>query len=508
MITDVDSGAIPAPPAPVPALSARARLAVLWETGFSAFRDLLQFGLTFTLARLLPAEVYGQFGFLTTTLTFLTLFSFREFLNFTLLVREDRDVAYQEHFSAGLLIQSIVFVIANLTAVGLRWSPKYAPVSPVLHVMSVLFLLDLPGELRVKMLERDLDWRRLRTLHGIGLLGNAVLSLVMAWMGFGVYALLVPTLFVSVPFAIDLFWGARFRPTFRFNWARYRAAWRFGWSRISAATFGQAAQMLESAQMVLAIGFAPLGIYTRAVSVASLACDRFTSLLTTSLYPVLAKVEPGSATYRKASGLLLQTVFWTTIPSAVVLSVIAHAVVRVLYGTQWFAAVPLLPFALVMNVTLAMSQTVYTLALASHGQRTCLVTDAWRLGGTAVALFVVLPYGASWYLASQTAVFVVSFVVLAGWLVHRRNLTVGSIGEAAVPAIVSTAIAWGVCQGVWRVAGLDVASIWLSALYGVLFTVIYVAVLRMAFGDRLRACLEYFPKRHHWHRVFRFPAAA
>src|SRR5215813_12474418 len=115
MITDVDSGAIPAPPAPVPALSARARLAVLWETGFSAFRDLLQFGLTFTLARLLPADAYGQFGFLTTALSFLTLYSFREFLNFTLLVREDRDVSYQDHFSAGLLIQSIVFVIANLT---------------------------------------------------------------------------------------------------------------------------------------------------------------------------------------------------------------------------------------------------------------------------------------------------------------------------------------------------------------------------------------------------------
>jgi hypothetical protein len=66
----------------------RAKLAIAWATGLQFFRDVIQFGLMLVLVRLLPADAYGQFGFLTTLLTFFTWYSFREFLNYTLQVRD------------------------------------------------------------------------------------------------------------------------------------------------------------------------------------------------------------------------------------------------------------------------------------------------------------------------------------------------------------------------------------------------------------------------------------
>ena len=56
-------------------------------------------------------------------------------------------------------------VNAVVVALGLARLPDYAAVAPVLHVMSISFLLDLPSEFRVKMLERELNWRRLRLLQ-------------------------------------------------------------------------------------------------------------------------------------------------------------------------------------------------------------------------------------------------------------------------------------------------------------------------------------------------------
>ena len=57
-----------------------ARLAVLWNTGFTLFRDLLQFGLTLILARLLTPQEYGQSGLVSSIIGFLMIFSFRSFL--------------------------------------------------------------------------------------------------------------------------------------------------------------------------------------------------------------------------------------------------------------------------------------------------------------------------------------------------------------------------------------------------------------------------------------------
>ena len=179
------------------------------------------------LVRILPAEVYGQFGFVTALVGFLTLYSFREFLGQTLVVRDPDQVHYQDHFTAGAVLQVAVCLLANGIAVALRWFPAYAEVAPALHVMSVLFLLDLPSELRVKMLERALDWRRLRLLHAIGLLLCGALSVAMALGGWGVYALLVPTLAIPLVFGYDLWVRAGWRPVWTWSWQRFKPAWTF-----------------------------------------------------------------------------------------------------------------------------------------------------------------------------------------------------------------------------------------------------------------------------------------
>ena len=83
------------------ALADKARLSVVWTTGYAIFRDLLQFGLTLTLTRILPHEAYGYFGFVTAVIGFFTVISFREFLNYTLQVRSDEETCYQDQFTAG-----------------------------------------------------------------------------------------------------------------------------------------------------------------------------------------------------------------------------------------------------------------------------------------------------------------------------------------------------------------------------------------------------------------------
>jgi len=186
-----------------------ARLAVAWATGFQLFRDFVQFGLTITLVRILPAEAYGQFGFLTTLLGFFTLYSFREFLGHTLQVRGGDTVHYQDHFTAGAAVQAIVVVVVNGVALALRGMPGWAPVSTVLHAMSVLFVLDLPAEFRVRMLERDLDWRRLRSLQAVGFVAGGAASIALALTGAGVYALMLPVLIAPLPFIYDRFVVAR-----------------------------------------------------------------------------------------------------------------------------------------------------------------------------------------------------------------------------------------------------------------------------------------------------------
>jgi O-antigen/teichoic acid export membrane protein len=462
----------------------RARLAVAWATGFQLFRDLVQFGLTLTLVRLLPADAYGQFGFVTTLLGFFTLYSFREFLGHTIQVRDEAAVHYQDHFTAGAIVQVLTCALANLTAVAFRFMPAYAPAAPALHVMSVLFLLDLPSEFRVKMLERNLDWRRLRSLQAIGFVSGGALSIALAFAGAGVYALLIPTLLVPIPFAYDLFVRNGWRPTWAFSWDRFGPAWRFGWTRIATVSFLAVASLTESAWLAKALGFAPFGIYGRAVGLAQLLCGRAGSLLALAIYPVLTRLAPGSQSYQRASALYLRAIGWTVIPAAFALALVAGPVVSLLYGAAWLAAIPLVPAATAGAALGAIAQTGYTLLLAYGRQGQCVVADAWKLAGTVCALAVLLPLGPNAYLLGLCAVQAAIGGIVLGFLWQGRAVTATAIISGTIPAVVGA---------IFAALAMRTTPAWLPAQL-LAFAVVYLATLRILFAGPFAELVSHLPQ--------------
>lgn len=449
------------------------------------------------LVRLLPPEAYGQFGFVTTLLGFFTLYSFREFLGHTLQVRDGEPVHYQDHFTAGAVVQGVLFVLVNVIAIGLRWLPDYADASTVLHVMSVLFLLDLPAELRVKMLERDLAWRRLRTLQAIGFVSGGLASIGLALTGAGAYALLLPTMSMTVPFMYDLFVTERWKPTWAFSWDRFRPSWNFGWTRIATVSFVAAATLLESSWLTGALGFAVFGLYNRAVGLAQLVCGRVAGLLATSVYPVLTRLPAEGDSFRRASAMYLRSIGWTVVPLAALTALLADPIVHAIYGRTWTGAIVLVPLAVASVAIAALVQTTYTLLLAHGRQRACLVADAWRLAGTLLTLMFALPLGLRAFLAGGIATHAISLIVVFMFLVRARALDAGGIALALGPAMIATApalaLAFVTPGGALAQAGAFAAT--------------YVAALRVLFAGPFAELVRYLPLSHHLNRWLRFTPA-
>jgi polysaccharide transporter, PST family len=490
------------------ALAEKARLSVLWTTGFSLFRDVLQLGLTLTLTRLLPHEAYGYFGFVSAVTSFATVISFREFLYYTMQVRTDDETHYQDQFTAGAVIQAVLFVAVNLVAVALRSVPGYAPVAPLLHVTSLMLPIDLVCEFRIKMLERQFEWRRHRTLFALGLVIGAVTAVVLAVNGAGAYALVVPPLVIPLPFAWDLFVTAGWRPTWAWSRERYAPARRFGVTRIGSASLASVSALAESTMLTRAIGFAQLGIYNRAISLAVLFCQRAASLLLEALYPVITRVQTQSDHFRRATALVTRCVVWILVPMAVVLSISGEAVVRVLYGTRWLAVAPLLAWTVWLGAAMGLVQTGYVLLLAHQQQRHCFTADALRLVGTVAALLVALPLGLRVYVGSLVVMNGAIFLLTLAWLLQSGALAARSLMATFVPPVAGSAVALVVARAVSLSIGAIASPIWSGALFGALFGLVYVGFLRACCGRWMREIVSYLPHRQRIEMLLRLPAAA
>ncbi len=181
-------------------LRATAQSAVVWNTGFNLFRDLLQFVVMLVLVRLLDASAYGQFSLVTSIVGFISIFSFNNFVAYTLQVQTEDQTHYQEHFTAGAVLQLGMFAVANLTAlapamdsclrsggavaprhvanISLRMAVRAAPENDRAH----LRLAPAP----VASCRRSCAQRR-------------ALAIGLALAGAGVYALIIPGMVVTFP---------------------------------------------------------------------------------------------------------------------------------------------------------------------------------------------------------------------------------------------------------------------------------------------------------------------
>ncbi len=454
------------------------------------------------LVRMVAPEAYGQFGLVTSLIGFLHVFSFEPFITYTIQVRRDDEVHYQEHFTAGAIFQIGLFVCTHLTAYTLRHVDSYAAVVPVLQVMSVVWLLDWPSTLRIKMLERDLDWRRLRLLHALGLCSAAIVAIVLAWAGAGLYALCLPGLLKRVVFLTDLFVFCRWRPTWAWDASRYVPAWRFGLSRVASTLCVSGRKLLESASYVYIADFIGFAVFGRAIGLAHLVCGKFSLLVMQALYPVLTKIEPGSDAYRETSRKAIQSVTCVVLPLGSICALLATPVVRLLYGDRWLQVIPLIPWAAAADVIAALTRSAYMLSLAAHHKQRCLIADAGVLLGTGLALIVLLPQSAQAYLAGLCVIQLYTLFFLWQGLCTTRSEAFAFLFRMLAQPIIALLCAWALCEAVRHLFGASREQLPTAMVYAIGFGITYMAALRIWFTAQFHELVRHLPGQRHINRLF------
>jgi O-antigen/teichoic acid export membrane protein len=474
-------------------LKSSAKQAILWSGGLSIFRDGVQFLQMLVLVRLLDPAMYGMAGYAYVVINFIGLISFQHVVTHVVQVRSNDAVDYQQHFTFGILLNGGLFVLTNGLAFASCYIGQYAELQPILHVLSLTFLLSVPVDLRQKMLEREHRWQRLRPLQMAMMVVSVVVGVGMALAGAGVYALIVPGLVAGLVFVVDLFLVARWRPRWSWNWGSYRDALSFGLNRAVSNGLNGGRKLLESSLITEHFQFSSLGVFGRAEGLANLFCGRVAQQVLGALYPVITRADPASDRFRRIAGLVLRSVAWVIIPAAVLLAMEADRLTTLLYGEKWQSVVQLLPLAMAVGAAQGLGASAYQLLLANEERRLCLRSDtaAFLIGsGTMLAL---IPQGVLPYLAGAVAAnSLIAFILLA-LLVRTRGLALRSVWTALLPTAVASCLAATAIAALHMLVPPGIPSILYLILAGAIFVATYALALRLLFRSSLVDLLEYVP---------------
>jgi O-antigen/teichoic acid export membrane protein len=306
-------------PARPEGLAARTVKGSAYSIAASAVTMVLGFGRSVLMARLLAPEDFGVVAFAMTFLNFTT--PLRDFgIDQALIHRKPDpdatpDDALAGHFSLRLIL-SAVFVLVLLASIPLLrhiWPGKTLLV-PVLLALTAGKLAGALGATPTTYLRKEMRFRELAGLQVVTSLTMTIVGPVMAWQGWGVWAI-VGEQVSGLAAATLVVWTVirPWTPRWTLDWPM--AKWYLGYGKYIFTTQGlnRVISEFDDFWVGAVLGSQPLGYYSKAYEFANYPRRVIGEPVAQVLFPAFAKVQDDplrlSKAYYRASSLIVRAGF-------------------------------------------------------------------------------------------------------------------------------------------------------------------------------------------------------
>lgn len=390
----------------VGAFGDRVRRAVIWRSGSQILAQIVTWGSTLLVIRLLDPHDYGLFAMTQVILAFLTFLNGHGFAS--ALVQSDSLDPFRVRQAFGLLLL-LNAMIASIQYFGAPLAAAYYGqpiVADLLRVQALIYLSTPFIALPEVIMSRALDFRRQAVVNLTAAFAGASTALACALAGYGVWTLVYAPMAMFWTRAIGLTILARLLVWPSFDFRGCGGVILFG----SAVLANQFFWLIQSQSDIFIAGgrFDPhaLGLYAEALFLTQIFMSKFVPPLNEVAFAAHARIKDDPAVVRWS---FLKTVRLLTLVAAPFycgLSVAAAPLVETLFGPKWLEMVPyvqILSFALLaMTVQIlfhpvvnAMGRPgvsmVNSLAGAILFPTAFLIGAQWGLMGMAWAWLVAAP---------------------------------------------------------------------------------------------------------------------
>jgi O-antigen/teichoic acid export membrane protein len=405
-------------------------------------------GTVMILSRLLtPAQigVYSVAVATTTVIQMLRDFGVSEYL---VQEKELNDAVARSAFTVNLLIAWSLAIIVFFSNPWIAAFYKEPGLGMVLEVLSINFVLLPFGSTVNALLTRSMQFGILYKINLGWVVVRAGTTLTLAYLGFGYMSPAWGSVAGMAATVLGCFvWGHAYRIK-GLGLTHWRAVTRFGMQQTVGGIVNQLGSNAPDFVIGRVLGFTDVGLFSRGQGLINLFTTKVTSAIGAVSFPAYARRHHGS---QDAHSFYLKTLTFVTgvaLPFAACAALMAFPIIHVMFGDQWYRAVPilrLLAVAMFINNLTPQFRQFFTatgkvgvatvVAVFTQVLRVAILIPAafYSLEAAAASQIVVAVFSASIQCVLLTRYTAITFRGLLGALLPSLGLTVAT---ALVPAAV------------------------------------------------------------------------
>ena len=348
-------------------LKAKTVSGMIW----SALQRFGTMGISFVsnivLARLLTPDDYGCIGMLAIFITISNTFVDGGFGSALIQKKEPTQVDYSTIFWWNLFLSIILYGVLLISAPAVSRFYNIPLLESVLQVQGVVLIINALNIVQTNQLRKSINFKRLATIHIVSHIIAATLAIVLAYMGWGVWALVAQQIVASSITSVMLWVINRWMPSLCFSVESFKQLFSFGGFILASNLINTFCNNVQGLLIGKFFSPAMLGYYTQAYKLENIASHSISGVVDQVSYPVLSKVQSDKIAMKNAIYRLISSIAYITFPLMLILIIVAKPLITLLYGIQWLPSIPYFQIICIGGIAVCLQGVTYQ-AIASIGK--------------------------------------------------------------------------------------------------------------------------------------------
>lgn len=297
---------------------------------------------TSILARLLAKDEFGLMAIALVAINFLAIVKDLG-LGVALIQRKgDVNDAANTVFTINLLIGLALTLLLVPIAPLFSSYFKDPVITPVLRWLGLSFFINAIGAVHVVWLMRELDYRR-KLIPDVGnALIKGLVSIGLAYSGYGVWSLVFGQLSGSIASVILVWVVLPWRPKFTVDRKVAGALMKFGASVTGIDILSVISDNLDYMIVGRVFGLAQLSIYTLAYRLPEMLLVGNLWVMGNVIFPAFSTIQDRLDELRQGFLASVRLIELLAMPICLGMLIAADPIIRVLFGPEWLDAIPVL----------------------------------------------------------------------------------------------------------------------------------------------------------------------
>lgn len=314
----------------------------LWRFAERCGYQIVMFLVAIVLARILAPEDYGTIALITVFVTIMQVFV-DSGLGTALIQKKDADDAdfssvFYFNFTACLTLYLLMFLAAPFIADFYN----NQNLTPVIRVLSLKLVVAGLKNIQQAFVSRNMLFKRFFFATLGGTLCSAVIGVSLAYLGYGVWALVFQQLSNELIGTLILWLTVKWRPKLLFCWERLKSLLSFGWKLLMSSLLETTYNNLCNLIIGKMYSPADLAFYNQGQLFPNVIVSNINASIDSVLLPTMSKVQDDYNRIREMTRRAIKTSTYIMAPLMMGLAFCAEPIVKLVLTDKWLFCVPYL----------------------------------------------------------------------------------------------------------------------------------------------------------------------